>query len=198
MDSVLAVTAACKSSLFFRDFQASVGQYNVKTRCKGSGRPLIKISKRSGSSLKTTLYYVRLKTHDSTQLFEPTKKGTAFDAVNRPTSLAKIVADELLQASTHHPDITLDQWVLEPNALHALISVKEDRPNPDAKSKPRSLTSFVAELKAATAKRINLMRNQPGSSVWQRSYNEQRVDDEMMLARLRKKLNESEQVVIAG
>ena len=158
---------------------------------------MIKISKRNGSSLQTTLYYVRLKTHDSAQLFEP-KENVALPAADRHTSLAKIVADELLQTSTHHRGITLDQWVLEPNSLHALISVEEDRPNPDAKSKPRSLTSFVAALKAATAKRINLMRNQPGCSVWQRSYNEQRVEDEMMLARLRKKLNESEHVVISG
>ncbi|MEM9149538.1 MAG: hypothetical protein AAGB19_03685 [Cyanobacteria bacterium P01_F01_bin.3] len=162
---------------------------------------MINISKRNGSSLKTTLYYVRLKTHDSVQLFE-VRENAALDAsktfASQGPSLATIVSDELLQISNHHRDIEIEQWVLEPNALHALVSVEEHRHNPDAKGKPRSLTSFVAALKAATAKRINLIRNQPGSSVWQRSYNEQRVEDEMMLARLRKKLNESEHVVMAG
>ena len=42
------------------------------------------------------------------------------------------------------------------------------------------------------------MRNQPGSSVWHRSYQEQRVEDELMLARLRKKLNESETRVLSS
>ncbi len=158
---------------------------------------MINISKRNGSSLQTTLYYVRLKTHDSAQLFEPQKDST-FGTVNRYTSLAKIVEEELIQASKNHRDITLDQWVIEPDALHALTFVEEDRLSAESKGKPRSLTSFVAELKAATAKRINLMRNQPGSSVWQRSYDEQRVEDEMMLARLRKKLNETAQIVSAG
>ena len=158
---------------------------------------MIKISKRNGSSLKTTLYYVRLKTYDNNQLFE-LEDATAVDTSKTHASLAKIVADELLQVSVHHRNIKLDQWVLEPNSLHALISVEEDRPNLEVKGKPRSLTSFIAALKAATAKRINLMRNQPGSSVWQRSYNEQRVEEEMMLMRLRKKLSESEHVVIAG
>jgi len=140
---------------------------------------------------------VRLKTHDSSQLFG-SAKNAASDAPEAHTSLAKVVADELLQASNLHRGVKLDQWIIEPNSLHALISVEEDRLNADVKGKPRSLTSFVAALKAATAKRINLMRNQPGSSVWQRSYNEQRIEDEMMLARLRKKLNESEHVIIAS
>ena len=110
------------------------------------------------------------------------------------------MADELLQLAARHHDIVVDQWVLLPDALHALISIKEIRHSlePKAKGKPRLLTSFVAGLKAATAKRINLMRNQPGSSVWRRSYNEQLVEDEMMLARLRKKLNESESIILAG
>jgi len=112
--------------------------------------------------------------------------------------LAKIVADELLQAIIIHRGIQIDQWILEPDSLHALVALSEDRPEQSAKGKPRLLTAFVAGLKAATAKRINLMRNELGSSVWQRSYQEQRVEDDMMLSRLRKKLNESNSVVMSS
>ncbi len=109
--------------------------------------------------------------------------------------LSKIVSDELLIAASCR-GITLDQWVIVPDALHALVLVQEDRPDFDFTSgKPRLLNAFVAGFKAATAKRINLIRNQPGSPVWQRSYQEQPVEDEFMLARLRKKMNAADDIM---
>lgn len=145
---------------------------------------------------------MRLTTHDGSPLFGPSfgQSDALIDSPNSQASLATIVADELQQLAARHHGVVVDQWVLLPDALHALISLEEVRHSlePKAKGKPRLLTSFVAGLKAATAKRINLMRNQPGSSVWRRSYNEQLVEDEIMLARLRKKLNESESIILAG
>ncbi|NJM96634.1 MAG: hypothetical protein HC800_05025 [Phormidesmis sp. RL_2_1] len=102
------------------------------------------------------------------------------------------MADELLLAA-NHPGIALDQWVIVPDALHALVFIRESRPDLEVKTgKPRLLNAFIASFKAATAKRINLIRNQPGSPVWQRSYREQRVEDEFMLARLRKRISSAE------
>ncbi len=176
-------------------------------------------------SVKAVLYYVRLKTHSGSNLFD-SQHNYLESAVVEETStahlqiekfaaenpekgleenletehkklppkslssvLSKIVSDELLLAASCR-GITLDQWMIVPDALHALIFVQEDRPDSDITSgKPRLLNAFVAGFKAATAKRINLIRNQPGSPVWQRSYQEQRVEDEFMLARLRKKIN---------
>lgn len=146
---------------------------------------------------------MRLTTHNGGPLFG--QSDASIDSPNSQTPLATtplatIVADELLQLTGRHHGVVVDQWVLLPNALHALMSLEEVRHSlePKAKGKPRLLTSFVAELKAVTAKRINLVRNQPGSSVWRRSYNEQLVEDEIMLARLRKRLNEAESIVLAG
>ncbi|MGB3671222.1 MAG: hypothetical protein WA783_11775 [Phormidesmis sp.] len=160
---------------------------------------MIKTSNRNGSSspLQATLYYLRLKTHDDQQLFR--RASDVSDAAPElQTTLARIVADELCQAETHHEGVSLELWILEPDALHAIVMLKESRPSQEITGKPRLLTSFVAELKTATAKRINLMRNQPGSSVWRRSYKEQRVDDEVMLARLRRKLVESDSIIVSG
>ncbi|MEL6602850.1 MAG: hypothetical protein AAFP20_06445 [Cyanobacteria bacterium J06614_10] len=157
---------------------------------------MIKLSKH-GSSLQSALYYVRLKTHDSSSLFGSADSAEA-DYSSLPVSFASIVAEELLQATLRHRGVQLDQWVIEPNSLHALVSLHEIRPQQETKGKPRLLTAFVAELKAATAKRINLMRNQPGSPVWQRSYKEQLVEDDMMLFRLQKKLSESDSCVLSS
>ncbi len=132
---------------------------------------------------------MRLKTHDSDSLF---KLEESYEQAPSPHSPARIVADELCQVGTSYKGITLDQWVLEPDSLHALVSLQPKHLKQATESaKPALLTAFVAGLKAATAKRINLIRNEPGSPVWQRSYKEQLIEDDVMLFRLRKKLNDS-------
>lgn len=176
---------------------------------------MIKTHHFNNRAIEAALYYVRLKTHNGSLLFGcpedqaevlsvsvPSGDGVTGDVTGSVTaanaSLSQIVADELLFAAKHR-GISLDQWVIVPDAVHALVFVRENRPDPEVVTgKPRLLTSFVAGFKAATAKRINLMRNQPGSSVWQRSYNEQLVEDEFMLMRLRKRISDAESVVISS
>ncbi len=152
------------------------------------------------SSVETALYYVRIKTHGSSRLFElPESLQAEQLELSVPISAhAKIVADELVLSAADHPGVTLDQWAIVPDALHALVRL-QDRADSDAKvGKPRLLTSFIAGFKAVTAKRINLVRNQPGLPVWQRSYKEQRMEDELMCARLRKRLGTIDSVVVSG
>ncbi|MGC1310245.1 MAG: hypothetical protein WA885_23695 [Phormidesmis sp.] len=143
---------------------------------------------------EAVLYYVRLRTHCDTSLFDASDH-TQMDSHGL---LAQIAADELLIAANHQ-GISLNQWVIVPDALHALVSIRENRPDyASTARKPRLLTSFVASFKAATAKRINLMRNQLGSPVWQRSYEAQRIEDEFMLNRLSAKITEADNVVASS
>lgn len=182
------------------------GQSNSRDIARVWGVLLIKTSQVQNRAVEATLYYVRLKTHKSSRLFGTSQDSpeTALSETTQTPSTAlskaafsKIVADELLLAADHR-DIALDQWVVVPDAVHALVFIRENRPAPEGIGKPRQLTSFIAAFKAATAKRINLMRNQPGSSVWQRSYNEQRVEDEFMLSRLRRKITDANDVIISS
>lgn len=170
---------------------------------------MTKTPQRNNRPVEAALYYVRLKTRNNSSLFglsndvpDPSQPA-ASQANGLATSVAslssapfsKIAADELLLAANHR-GIALDQWVIVPDAVHALVFVREHRPDYEAGAgKPRLLTSFIAGFKAATAKRINLMRNQPGSPVWQRSYDEQRVDDEFMLKRLQRRISEADGIV---
>lgn len=160
------------------------------------GRPLIKTSLTKHSLDKAALYYVQLKTHSGNALFDlPSLKKSG------NSGLTQVVADELRLAAKER-GVTLEQWVIFPDALHALIFLhdlpghRSDRNAP--LSKPRRLTSFIAGLKAATAKRINLLRNQPGDRVWQRSYEEQLIKDDAALSRIIKSFSEAENVVMCG
>ena len=140
--------------------------------------------------MKAALYYVRLDTHNNHALFEGTEATTM--------SFSQIAADELL-AAAKRKDVTLDHWAVAPDAIHALVSITENCLDQDyGVGKPRLLTSFVAGVKAATAKRINLVRNQPGSPVWQRSYREQRIEDDRTLARLTEKIKMASSVRVSG
>jgi hypothetical protein len=188
---------------------------------------LIKNSKLNNPSVKAALYYVRLKTYNDSCLFELPSIGVPNDVSERISvlqpspvvSIAQIAVDELLLAADHS-GISLEQWVIVPNALHALIDLQDHRHdglgersrdseafqrnrkvsqgNRSSTTKPRILTTFVARLKAATAKRINLLRNQPGSLVWQRSYNEQLIEDELMLSRLQHNIRNLDNIVMSS
>ncbi len=143
------------------------------------------------SQPSTTFYHVHLLTHQEECLF-----GDVLESHTQLNPSGQIAADEWRQtAIAHQRDIELDHWTVLPNGVRAVIAVV----NSDVTSsctyslrhnapKPRALSSFVAGFKAAAAKRINLIRGIPGAPVWQRGYQEQRIDDPKTLARIRQLL----------
>ncbi|EKV03641.1 hypothetical protein Lepto7375DRAFT_5950 [Leptolyngbya sp. PCC 7375] len=143
-----------------------------------------------------TFYHVHLLTHQEECLF-----GDVLGEHTQLNPSGQIAADEWQQIATaHQRDIELDHWTVLPNGVRALIAVIQS----DAKAvcsyslqqsqpKPRALSSFVAGFKAAAAKRINLVRGVPGAPVWQRGYQEQRIDDPTTLERIRQLLTSQAQ-----
>lgn len=146
---------------------------------------MVDIISSQNSLVSAALYYIRLDAHSSA-LFQ--------DKAVSATSFAQVAADELLAAATHK-GIVLNQWAVAPDAIHAVVCISENRLDQnDRIGKPRQLTYFVAGVKAATAKRINLMRNEPGCPVWKRSYREQRIEDDRTLSRLTAQIQTAQSV----
>ncbi|MEM6253621.1 MAG: hypothetical protein AAF821_11925 [Cyanobacteria bacterium P01_D01_bin.156] len=142
------------------------------------------------SKPSTTFYHIHLLTHQEAFLF-----GDIADEQTHLNTSGKIAVAEWQQVSTaHERDIRVDRWAVLPNGLRALIVVtpREGQLPSDygvqTPEKPRALSSFVAGFKAAAAKRINLVRGEPGAPVWQRGYQEQRIDDTETLTRIRQLL----------
>lgn len=139
------------------------------------GRPLIDTISPHNTLTKAALYYIRLDTQNSA-LFDKESAATM--------PFAQIAIDEL-QAAADRKGIRIEKWAVCPKAMHVLVYINENRNEQDHRTgKPRALTSFVAGVKAATAKRINLVRNKPGHPVWKRSYKEQRVENDRVLSQL--------------
>ena len=106
----------------------------------------------------------------------------------------KVVEEEWLKTPTMRTRVQLDEFVLMPNHLHAIMVIQEGAtamPMVGAHSSaplrrtPNSLGSLIAGFKSAVTKRINILRMSRGFPVWQRNYYEHIVRDEDDMNRIR-------------
>lgn len=114
--------------------------------------------------------------------------------------LGSIVHFEWKWTEIVRPTIDMDVYVVMPNHLHGIVVFGEDNTKSTESDvgggvgahscaplhrKKRSLGSFVAQFKATTTKRINQLRNTPGTTVWQRNYHERVIRNERECNRIR-------------
>jgi len=112
-------------------------------------------------------------------------------------SYGEIVKDEWFHSAQIRPEIELDFFVVMPNHIHGIMTIREDMqssvratgrsPLRDHRNTlpQKSLGSFVAGLKASITKRINEIRGIPGTPFWQRNYYEHVIRNEIDLDEIR-------------
>lgn len=88
-------------------------------------------------------------------------------------ALAQRVWTEL---PTHYPNVKLDEFVVMPNHMHGIVTLK----NPAT-----SLSEIVRAFKTFSARHINILRGTQGMPVWQRNYFERVIRDENELLLVR-------------
>ena len=145
---------------------------------------------------------VRLKTHDYT---EPGASfvtictwkrecllGEVRDGKVILSGLGEVVREEWLRTALARPLVTLDEFAIMPNHIHGIVSIRDEgkaRLAPTTarfrRPLPGSLPVIVGAVKSACTNRINVMRQTPGLSLWQRNYYEHVVRSESELARVR-------------
>lgn len=138
-------------------------------------------------------YLIKLHAHNQEHLFGSVQRGEI--CLN---DIGHIAADEWVQSSRNRQEIELDGWVVLPNCIQGIIVVKSKTAMREAAGydqvrqaqKPRSLSAFVAGFKAAAAKRINLLRNNPGLPVWERSYRERLLHTPALIDHTRQSLQQ--------
>ncbi len=101
----------------------------------------------------------------------------------------QIVADEILNIPTYHQRIVLDEWVVMPDHIHLLVTLKDFDfengiatpvpfyPEQPEYALPRNIKRrkmliplLVGKLKMLTSKRINETLGTPGVTNWQHDY----------------------------
>ena len=145
-------------------------------------------------------YFIPICTHQRERLF-----GTIEHGEMRLSALGQVVADTYLWLATQYPYVHLDQWVVMPNHLHGIIvwtNVNDRRgdsrialtldialtPNTTLASNDenrKSLGRLVGAFKTVSTKQVNLIRDTPGTRIWQRNYYEHIIRDDRALQRIR-------------
>ena len=115
------------------------------------------------------------------------------------TDVGEIVREELLRSFSIRKELMLDCHVIMPNHLHVVVIIGDadgahyraalrESASYDADLKrgtrqrsARSISSFVAQFKAVSTKRVNELRRGSGERLWQPSFYEHviRTDDDL-------------------
>ncbi len=116
-----------------------------------------------------------------------------------------------IPSQLHAGHVTLDEWVLMPNHLHAILVLKDrdqatavaspgtfpptyqpSRSNqPPRGMEPGSIGIIVGTYKSGVTRRINNLRRMPGGRVWQRGYYDRIVRNERELGAIREYIRDN-------
>ena len=125
----------------------------------------------------------------------------------------EIVAESYRWLSRRYPYLILDEWIIMPNHFHGIMVITNEprrvvsRNDPTVRTAPtltrndivltdknlpinpelkrKSLGRLIGAFKTVSTKEINLIRNTPGTKVWQRNYYEHIIRDERALHNIR-------------
>jgi putative transposase len=154
-------------------------------------------------------YFITMVAHERDTLF-----GKIVDGIVDLSPYGEIVQEEWLNSANLRQNIELDEFVVMPNHLHAIVWIKEASAlneqalltaaqhnlsasathpaNPKQLHRSSgSLSSMLAGFKSATTKRINELRSTPRVSVWQSNYHDRIVRNERELAAFRQYIHDN-------
>jgi len=97
----------------------------------------------------------------------------------------RIVLAAWTDLPNHYKHIILDEYVVMPNHFHGIIDIVRVGLKPAPTEKQHALSEIIRGFKTFSSRRINVFRNKPGCSVWQRNYYERVIRNENELSRAR-------------
>ena len=105
-----------------------------------------------------------------------------------------IVKEEWLKTKELRTNVDLDYYTIMPNHFHGILIIKSRdtaRCVPTnivrkfGQMTPGSLPVIISSFKSAVTKRINKLRNSPGSTIWQKNYYEHIIRNDLDLHNIR-------------
>jgi len=166
---------------------------NKQNQCKNFGGKMFNPKYQHRSSIRLrkydytepNWYYITICTHDRENIFGKIQRSKMI-----LNEFGKIVDEEWLKTKEIRKNIDLDYYVIMPNHFHGIIIIESrdtarcvptNENRAFGQIQPGSLGAIVRSFKSAVTKRINEIREKPGSSVWQRNYYEHILRNEMDL-----------------
>jgi putative transposase len=118
--------------------------------------------------------------------------GEVQDGVMWINQAGSIAADGLQWLAHRYPSVDLDEWLVMPNHIHAIILIEYSIAPVELASgsavrepKPKTLGRLIGAFKTVSSKAINQIRGTPHGIVWQRNYYEHIIRGERDLSRIR-------------
>lgn len=129
-------------------------------------------------------YFITLVTHKRECLF-----GDLDQSQIQLSPIGNVIQEVWKSIPIHFPQTTVDHFVIMPNHIHGIITVVGARhavPLPINKQnieqfgKPTSgsIPTIIRSFKSEVTRRVNIMRQTPGESLWQRNYYERVIRNE--------------------
>jgi putative transposase len=136
-------------------------------------------------------YYITICTQYRKCLFGEIRNGKI-----ALSECGRIVDDWWQQIPVQYSGVVLDEYVIMPNHIHAIIIINGDAVNPvgaihelplqrRVKRRVMALPKIIGYFKMNSARQINQMHNTPGCPVWQRNYWEHIIRNERSLYKIR-------------
>ena len=151
-------------------------------------------------------YFVTLSVHQGQCLL-----GEVVDAEMQRNEWGDIAQEEWLASADIRHELKLDAFVVMPNHVHGIIwlTATDSRAHsraplpsegplprhPEGRASlwrpPKSLGAFIAGYKSIVTKRINQLRELPGTPFWQRNYWEHVIRDDQSLRQIREYIQDN-------
>jgi REP-associated tyrosine transposase len=119
-------------------------------------------------------YFITICTNAGECIF-----GEVIEEKLRLNQYGEIVNDEWIKTAQIRSFIELDSYIIMPDHFHGIVIIKDTgtarrAPTAERFSKPveGSLSTVIRSFKSAVTRRINILRETPGQTVWQRGYYE--------------------------
>ena len=120
-------------------------------------------------------YFVTICTQNRVHLF-----GEVVDGEMMLNTLGCVVETCWDDLPTHYNNIQLDAFVVMPNHVHGIIFISGG--DDDVR---HGLTEIVRGFKTFSARKINHVRDTPGTAIWQRSFHDHIIRDARGLNNIR-------------
>ncbi|HLF18831.1 MAG TPA: transposase [Candidatus Omnitrophota bacterium] len=97
----------------------------------------------------------------------------------------KIVNDAWYWLENQYEYVSLDEFIIMPNHIHGIICIDDCRGGSRTAPTIKSIGRLVGAFKTVSTKQINQVRNTPAMQLWQRSFFDHIIRNEVSLQRIR-------------
>ena len=127
-------------------------------------------------------YYVTTVTRDREPWF-----GDVADGEMRLNRTGQLIMDAWEWIPTRYSYVKLDTYILMPNHLHGIIVITEENAGraKTSFSSKKPLGRLIGAFKTVSTKRVNLLQNTPGQTLWQRGFYDRVIRNHRELERVR-------------